>query len=109
MHTPLEIIEIGQVSQYLVLNKVQRSNLFGGGTDLELPEKIYNIRKSVEWAYNNGYAEYNIDILQETLNYLYALCTPYNIASQAILDVDYIITETTGEIISTEDGALFIK
>jgi hypothetical protein len=108
MHTPLRTIEIAKVSQYLFLNKIQRSNLFGGGTDLGLPEKIYNIRKSVEWAYLNGYVEYDMDILQDTLNYLYALCTPYNITSQAILDVAYIVTETTGEVISTEDDKLFI-
>jgi hypothetical protein len=108
MHTPLRTIEISKVSQYLFLNKIQRSNLFGGGTDLNLPEKIYNIRKSVEWAYNNGYVEYDMDVLQDTLNYLYAICTPYNITSQAILDVAYIITETTGEVIITEDNKLFI-
>ena len=108
MHTPLRTIEISKVSQYLFLNRIQRSNLFGGGTDLELPNKIYNIRKSVEWAYLNGYVDYDMDVLQETLNYLYALCAPYNITSQAILGKAYIITEITGDILTTENGDLFI-
>jgi len=108
MHTPLRTIEIAKVSQYLFLGKIQRGGLYGEGTDLELPYKIYNIRKSVEWAYLNGYVDYDMDILQETLNYLYALCTPYNITSQAILDVAYIVTEKSQEIISTENDGLFI-
>lgn len=107
MHTPLRTIEISKVSQYLFLNKIQRGGLYGEGTDLDLPYKIYNVRKSVEWAYTNGYADYNINVLQETLNYLYALCTPYNIAAQTILDVAYITTEDLNKL-STENDELFI-
>lgn len=108
MHTASETIQIAKVSQYLFLGKIQRGGLYGEGTDLELPYKIYNIVKSVEWAYLNGYEGYDRNTFEATLNYLYAICTPYNITSQAILDVAYIVTEKSGEVISTEDDKLFI-
>ena len=46
------IIEIAKVSQYLAQNDIDNNGLYGGGVDLDLPKKLYNIRKSVEWMYN---------------------------------------------------------
>jgi hypothetical protein len=52
MYTTLQKIEIAKVSQYLCANDIDKKALFGGGIDLQLPNKIYNIRKSVEWLYD---------------------------------------------------------
>jgi hypothetical protein len=44
-----DIIEISQVSEYLCNVDIFRKGLYGGGIDLQLPLKINNVRKSVEW------------------------------------------------------------
>ena len=49
MPTTQEIINIAKVSQYLCENDIAKKGLSGGGIDLQLPSKIYNIRKNVEW------------------------------------------------------------
>jgi hypothetical protein len=53
MYNILDIINIAKISQYLCENDIDKKGLFGGGVDLLLPRKIYNIRKSVEWLYLN--------------------------------------------------------
>lgn len=54
MYSVLDIINIAKISQYLCENDIDKRGLFGGGVDLLLPNKIYNIRKSVEWMYINS-------------------------------------------------------
>lgn len=61
MNTIEDIIKIAKVSQYLIQNDIIDKGLYGGGTDLLLPRKIYNIRKSLEWAYG-----YNIEEVKAT-------------------------------------------
>lgn len=53
MNTIADIIKIAKISQYLCVNDIDKKGLYGGGVDLLLPDKIYNIRKSVEWAFEN--------------------------------------------------------
>ena len=55
MNTPEDVIKIAKISQCLSQNEIENKGLYGGGTDLLLPRKIYNIRKSVEWA--NSYTQ----------------------------------------------------
>jgi hypothetical protein len=51
MYSILEKIKIAKVSQFLAENDIDKRGLYGGGVDILLPTKIYNIRKSVEWMY----------------------------------------------------------
>lgn len=51
MYSILDKIKIAKVSQFLAENDIDKKGLYGGGVDLLLPTKIYNIRKSVEWMY----------------------------------------------------------
>jgi hypothetical protein len=48
-YTIPEIIEIAKISQYLSQNDIDNKGLYGGGIDLLLPEKIYCVRKNIEW------------------------------------------------------------
>jgi len=57
MNTIEDIIKIAKISQYLSQNDIENKGLYGGGTDFLLPRKLYNIRKSVEWANNNKIQE----------------------------------------------------
>ena len=59
MNTVEDIIKIAKISQYLCQNDITDKGLYGGGTDLLLPRKIYNIRKSLEWAYGYNIEEVN--------------------------------------------------
>jgi len=82
LYTTLEKINIAKVSEYLALNAIAKGGLSGGGQDINLPRKLYAIRKNVEWLYD-------LDSSDETLiptgNYLLALCAPYNMQAANII------------------------
>ena len=97
--TILQIIDIAEVSQYLCLNDIQKSGLYGGGQDLQLPNKIYMVRKNVEWKwYANPVSPITPD-LYAMGNYLLALCGKYSIAAQNILGTG----QTVNNVILTEN------
>ncbi len=51
-----DIIELSRICQYLASNGIDFGNAFEGGTSLEqLSKKIYDIRKGLEWAYDQNY------------------------------------------------------
>lgn len=79
----LEKINIAKVSQFLASNDIAKAGLFGGGQDLQLPRKIYCIRKNVEWLYNLDNTD---STLEGTSNYLISLCAPYNLTGQYIIN-----------------------
>lgn len=81
MPTPAEMIDIGRLSQFLAANDIAKKGLYGGGVDLNLPRKIYMIRKNLEWLYDLDSSD---ETLQATANYLYALCGRYALAAQNI-------------------------
>jgi hypothetical protein len=49
-----QIIEIARISQYLAENDISKKGLWGGGMDVLLPQKIYAVRKNVEWEQENN-------------------------------------------------------
>jgi hypothetical protein len=48
MPTKRDIVKIAKVSQYLVENDIGNGGLYGKGIDLQLPKKIYCVRKNLE-------------------------------------------------------------
>ena len=82
IYTTLEKINIAKVSQYLCINAITKSGLWGGGQDLNLPRKIYCVRKNVEWLYDLDPSD---DTLTPTGNYLLALCAPYSLLAASII------------------------
>jgi hypothetical protein len=78
----LQKIKIAKVSQYLATIDILTSDLYANGQDLNLPQKIFDTRKDVEYVYNYTPTE---PTLEATSNYLYALCSPYNLKAQQIL------------------------
>lgn len=52
MPTVVEIINLYPIAEYLAANDIPKKGLFGGGTDINLPEKISNIGRSVLNRYN---------------------------------------------------------
>ena len=91
------IIEIAKVSQYLAQNDIDDKGLYGGGIDLNLPQKIYNIRKSVEWMYDQDSTEPSLGATSE---YLLALCSKYRSLAQLNLQPQIItsILDNFGEV-----------
>lgn len=87
------IIEIAKVSQYLAQNDIDNKGLYGGGVDLDLPKKLYNIRKSVEWMYDQDSTEPSLGATSE---YLLALCSKYRSLAQLNLQPQ-IITSTVND------------
>jgi hypothetical protein len=71
-----------KVCQYLCTIDIPKNGLYGGGNDLDLPVKLYNVRTSIEKQYAITPTD---STLTETSNYLYALCGKYALAAQAIV------------------------
>lgn len=78
-----DIIDIAKISQYLINLDILKGGLYANGIDLNLPNKIYSVRKNVEWLYELDNTDSS---LTETSNYLYALCAPYSFKAQIILN-----------------------
>lgn len=81
MLTVNDIIDIAKKSQFLSTVSIKQSGLFGGGIDLQLPRKLYCIRKNVEWLNTLDSDDLS---LTETSNYLYALCGRFGLLAQGI-------------------------
>jgi hypothetical protein len=82
MPTVSEVISIAKVSQYLAEQDLQNKGLFGGGQDRLLPQKLFNIRKSLSYWYDLDSSD---DNLIKVANYLYALCGAYNLEAAVIV------------------------
>ncbi|MES2287368.1 MAG: hypothetical protein V4547_16870 [Bacteroidota bacterium] len=80
--TVAQIISIAKVSQYLCANDINKTGLYGAGTDLLLPRKLYTTRKDIEYQYSLDPS--NEDIAA-TAAYLYALCGKWGLYAQAIV------------------------
>ena len=74
MPTIASIVSIYPIAQYLATIDINKRGLYGGGVDLQLPEKIRNIGMSVERIYNDDPTD---TTLTSTANYLYALMGKY--------------------------------
>jgi len=72
--TVLQKINIAKLSLTYASVDILQSGLYGGGIDLNLPRKLYCIRKNVEWLYDLDNAD---TTLTTTSNYLLALCGKY--------------------------------
>lgn len=84
MPTIEEIIDIAKLSQPLAANYIRKRGLYGGGIDRKLPRLLYMVRKTVEHRFDQ---EPDDDTLPHTSNYLYALCAPFNLEAQRILNI----------------------
>jgi hypothetical protein len=97
MLTVPEIIEIAEISQYLAHVDIRNKNIYRGTLDEKLPEKIYCVRKNVEWLYD---LDPTNDTLLATSKYLFALCAPYSGEAQAIMNAGsggVIVNPVTGQ------------
>lgn len=77
-----QIIRIAKISQYLCLVDINKSGLYGGGIELDLPHKLRIVREDIEYQYNLDAAN---DTLDATSQFLYALCGKYALYAQAII------------------------
>lgn len=80
--TVAQKIAIADISEYLVTVAIERGGLWAKGIDIELPNKIRNIKDSIEYRYDSDPSD---DTLTATSNYLYALCGRFGLQAQAIL------------------------
>lgn len=76
--TVLQKINIAKLSLTYASVDILQSGLNGGGIDLNLPRKLYCIRKNVEWLYNLSNSD---STLTATGNYLMSLCGKYSLAA----------------------------
>jgi len=84
MPTIASIVSIYPIAQYLATVDINKRGLYGGGVDLQLPEKIRNIGMSVERIYNDDPTD---TTLTSTANYLYALMGKYGMQAQAVTGI----------------------
>ena len=76
MPTVSEIVSIRPIAQYLAQIDIPKKGLYGGGTDIQLPRKIYLIGKSVQRIFD---ADPTDDTLELTANFLYTLLGIYGL------------------------------
>lgn len=82
MFTVPQIIDIAKLSQAYAANDIELNGLYGGGMDLLLPQKLFTVRKDIEWLYNLKPSDVT---LTPTSNYLYALCGKYALLANATI------------------------
>lgn len=80
--TTAEKLDIASISEYLSFVDIEKKGLNGGGVDLQLPRKIYAIRKSIDYWYDLDPTDTS---LIQTSNYLLALCGYYGAKAQNIV------------------------
>lgn len=85
-------ITIAKINEYLISIAIRKGGLNGGGIDLELPEKIRNIRKSIEYQYA---LDPSNTTLTGTSNYMLSMCIYINEAQAIVLNPG-----TSGGVIS---------
>lgn len=92
-----EIVNLYEIAQYLASNDIDDKGLYGGGVNIELPQKIRNIGRSVKRIYE---ADPNDDTLQSTANFLWTLCGIYGKKASVVVQdagtISSIITPTAG-------------
>lgn len=85
MPTVSEIInKIAPISQYMAANGIERSGWYNGNVDVELPRKIYLIRKSCEYVLG---LDPSNSSLSAVANYLLAICGSYAIYAQYVTGI----------------------
>lgn len=77
-----EIISLYPIAQYLAANDLPKRGLYAGGKNILLPQKIYNIGKTVERIYD---ADPNDSTLPLTANFLWTLCGIYGEQAASVL------------------------
>lgn len=92
--TVAQKITIADISEYLIVNAIKKGGLFASGIDIELPNKIRNIKDSIEYQYNINPSD---TTLVSTSNYLYALCGKFGLAAQQVM----LISGTVSGIVAT--------
>lgn len=109
IRTPLEILEIAKISQYLSFNdKANKQFLKGGAIDNRLPTMITCERLSVQWTYDTDPVD---STLRGTSNYLFGLLGLYALQAQNILtqlDQDPpVVTGPTNQSVNVGEDATF--
>lgn len=90
MPTITQIMSDYQIAQYLSVISNKKSGLLAGGKDMSLPQKIYNIGRSIQRIFDNDPSD---TTLFKTAYFLYALCGIYGLKAESI-------TESAGSVAS---------
>jgi hypothetical protein len=87
--TVLEIIQIAEVSQYLAVKYIAKNGAYGKGIDLQLPRKLYCVRKNTQYRYDQedivGGNTPSVELISVS-NKLYSLCGMFAFEAQVILN-----------------------
>lgn len=85
-------LAVAEICEYLVTIAIEKGGLFAGGIDLELPTKIYNIRNTIQYQYEQNPSDTS---LVATTNYLYGMCL-LNLQALAVTGVGGIVAAVVG-------------
>jgi hypothetical protein len=93
--TVANIIDIAAASQWLAQKNLQRYPVARSRQEKLLPSILYCERKSLKWAYDNGW---DAEELRATANYVLALCGNYSLEAQSRANIGgglVVVGETT--------------
>lgn len=97
------ILQVAKIAQgYAAIDRAKKSTLYGGFIPNLLPEKIYLIRRSIQYQYDKN--QFNTT-LRGTSNYLWSLLGVYGIRGLNALGIggSVIIDTSGGQVISVVD------
>lgn len=83
---------IAEICEYLVTIAIKKGGLYAGGIDVELPQKIYAIRITIQYQYDQDPTD---DTLVSQTNYLYGMCM-FNLQAQNITSGSGIVAPIVG-------------
>jgi len=69
--TVAQKLVIADICEYLAVIAIKKGGLYAAGIPIDLPEKIYNIKTSIQYRYDTDPSD---DTLEGTSNYLYSIC-----------------------------------
>lgn len=78
--TVAQKLTIAEINEYLISVAIMKGNT---AIDIQLPQKIRNLRKSIQYQYD---ADPSIETLDGTSNYMLGLCLYVNAAKAIILN-----------------------
>lgn len=81
MPTITQIMSYYPIAQYEAVKDINNSGLYGGGKDCNLPQKIYNLGKSIQRVFDDNPTE---STLTKTATFLYALCGVYGLKASSV-------------------------
>jgi len=81
--TVAQRLSIADICEYLALVAIKKGGLYAAGIPIDLPQKIYNLKTSIQYKYDSDPSD---TTLEQTSAYLYSICR-FVLQAQSIIQI----------------------